>query len=110
MLGTTVDTSRCSTSVYVASGVSAVWNSPWARMYCSKVVDGLLSTGKMPQVAPYSGAMLAIVARSASDSCRPGRAEELDELADHAALAQHLGDGEHQVGGGGALGQLAGQA
>ncbi len=34
---------------------------------------------------------------------------ELDELADHAELAQHLGDGQHQVGGGGALGQLAGQ-
>ena len=36
-------------------------------------------------------------------------AVELDELADHAVLAQHLGDGQHQVGGGGALGQLAGQ-
>ena len=35
---------------------------------------------------------------------------ELHELADHAALAQHLGDGEHEVGGGGALGQLAGRA
>ncbi len=31
------------------------------------------STGKKPQVAPYSGAMLAMVARSATDSdCRPG--------------------------------------
>ena len=27
-----------------------------------------LSTGKKPQVAPYSGAMLAMVARSSSDS------------------------------------------
>ena len=34
---------------------------------------------------------------------------ELDELADHAQLAQHLGDRQHQVGGGGAFGQLAGQ-
>jgi hypothetical protein len=40
---------------------------------------------------------------------RHARAEELDEHADHAALAQHLGDGEHEVGGGGALGQLTGQ-
>ena len=27
------------------------------------------STGKKPQVAPYSGAMLAIVARSANGKC-----------------------------------------
>jgi hypothetical protein len=44
----------------------------------------------MPHVAPYSGAMLAIVARSASESS-PARAEELDELADDALLAEHLG-------------------
>ena len=62
----------------------------------------------MPQVAPYSGAMLAIVARSASGRWQ-AVAEELDELADHAFLAQHLGDGEHEVGGGGAFRQLAGQ-
>ena len=36
-------------------------------------------------------------------------AVELDELADDAVLAQHLGDREHEVGGGGALGQLAGE-
>ena len=36
-------------------------------------------------------------------------AVELDELADHALLAQHLGDGEHEVGGGHAFAQLAGQ-
>jgi hypothetical protein len=36
-------------------------------------------------------------------------AVELHELADHAVLAQHLGDREHQVGRGGALGQLAGE-
>ena len=35
------------------------------------------------------------------------RAEELDELADHAALAQHLGHGQDEVGRGRALGQLA---
>ena len=32
---------------------------------------------------------------------------ELHELPDHAVLAQHLGDGQHEVGGGGALGQVA---
>jgi hypothetical protein len=31
---------------------------------------------------------------------------ELDELADYAVLAQQLGDGEHQVGGGRALGSV----
>ena len=39
---------------------------------------------------------------------QPG-AVELDELADDAALPQHLGDGQHQVGGGRALRQLADQ-
>ncbi len=34
-------------------------------------------------------------------------AEELDELADHALAAQDLHDGQHQVGGGGALRQPA---
>lgn len=36
-------------------------------------------------------------------------AVELDELADHTVLAQHLGDGEHEVGGGGAGRQRAGE-
>ena len=38
---------------------------------------------------------------------RHAGAVELDELADHAVLAQHLRDGEHEVGRGRALGQLA---
>jgi hypothetical protein len=63
------------------------------------------SIGKIAQVAPNSGDMLAMVARSASGS-RQAVAEELDELVDHALLAQHLGDGQHQVGRGGARGQL----
>ena len=37
-------------------------------------------------------------------------AEELDELLHHALLAQDLGDGEDEVGGGDALAQGAGQA
>ena len=36
-------------------------------------------------------------------------AVKLDELADNAVLAQHLGHGQHQVGGGNALAELAGQ-
>ena len=34
-------------------------------------------------------------------------AKKLDKLPNHLLLAQHLGDGEHKVGGRGALGQLA---
>ena len=34
---------------------------------------------------------------------------ELDELVDHAVLAQHLGDGEHEIGRGDALLELAGE-
>ena len=37
-------------------------------------------------------------------------AEELHELADHAGAPQPLGDGEHEIGGGHALPELAGQA
>ena len=37
-------------------------------------------------------------------------AEKLDKLADHAVLPQLLGYREHEVGGGGALGQLADEA
>ncbi len=50
--------------------------------------------------------MFAIVARSASGRCVEAVAEELDELADDALLAQHLGDGEHEVGRGRAFGSL----
>ncbi len=38
------------------------------------------------------------------------RAVELDEFADHAVLAQHLRHGQHQVGGGDALVELAAEA
>ncbi len=37
------------------------------------------------------------------------RAEELDEFSDHLGLAQHLRDGERQVGRGDALAERAGQ-
>ncbi len=40
---------------------------------------------------------------------RQAGAEELDELGDDAALAQHLGHGEDEVGRGRPLGQLAGE-
>ena len=63
----------------------------------------------MPQVAPYSGAMLPMVARSASGSSRDAGAVELDELADDAELAQRLRHGQHEIGCRGAFAQLAGE-
>ena len=53
--------------------------------------------------------MLPSVARLASGTSATPCAVELDELADHTVLAQHLGDGEHHVGGGHAGRALAGQ-
>ena len=38
-----------------------------------------------------------MVARLASGTCGDALAVELDELADHAVLAQHLGDREHDI-------------
>ncbi len=51
------------------------------------------SIGEKPQVAPYSGAMLPMRRAVGDRQIEQAGAEELDELADHAALAQHLGDG-----------------
>ena len=44
-----------------------------------------------------------MVARSASEHGVEAGAEELDELVDDALLAQHLRDGEHEVGRGDAF-------
>ena len=85
-LGSTVVRSSSTTSEYSASGVFAVWKRPCSLQYAStneicesgrpvmrRYCSVTSSTGKIPQVAPYSGAMLAIVARSASDNAhRPG--------------------------------------
>ena len=48
-----------------------------------------------------------MVARSASGQRGHAGSIELDELADHALLAQHLRDGEDEVGGGAAFGEPA---
>src|SRR6478735_5174289 len=57
-------------------------------------------------VAPYSGAMLAMVARSTTGSAA---AEELDELADDLRLAHLLRDGEREIGGGDAFLERTGE-
>jgi hypothetical protein len=52
--------------------------------------------------------MLAMVARSGRQRFRAG-AVELDELADDLRLAQQFGDEQHEVGGGDAGGEFAGE-
>ena len=84
--GSTLEMSSSRVSVNTGSGVDFVRHMPWALAYFSTSSTRLPlrpvssrysivseSIGKKPQVAPYSGAMLAIVARSASDRLsRPG--------------------------------------
>ena len=72
-----------------------------------EVADGLF-------VDREDGAGAAELGRHVADGGAVGQrqmrqtiAEELDKLIDHAFLAQHLGDGQHQIGGGGASRQLA---
>ena len=54
--------------------------------------------GKKAVVAPYSGAMLARVARSGHAQAREALARELDEVADDARLAQHTSERQDEVG------------
>ncbi len=68
------------------------------------LVDGEDGTGR-----PVLGGHVAdggpVLERHGGDA----GAEELDELAHDTVGAEELGDGEHQVGGGGTGGHLAGQ-
>ena len=54
--------------------------------------------GRVAAVAPYSGAMFDERRAVGQRQRRQAVAAELDELADHAVLAQHLGQRQHQVG------------
>ena len=60
-------------------------------------------------VAPFSGLMLAIVARSGSVELAHAGSEILDELVHHLVAAQRLRDGEDDVGRGDAGPRLAGE-
>ena len=59
-------------------------------------------------MAPYSGAMLAIVARSASVIVDTPGPKNSTNLPTTPSLAEDLRDGQHQVGGRGA-GRQAGR-
>jgi len=64
------------------------------------------SMGKIAQVLPNSGDMLPMVARSASGRFARPSPKKFHELVHHAFLAQHLGNGEHEIRCGGAGRQL----
>ena len=76
----------------------------------AQVVQGLFvdreDTAGGAVLRAHVGDGVAVAGRQVGD----GRAEELDELLDHTTLAQHLGDGEHQIGGRRTFGELAGDA
>ena len=83
--------------------------APAARPVSVRYSSVAASIGKIAHVDPYSG-------RHVPDRRPVGHrhrghavAVELDELADDTVLAEHLGDGEHQVGRGGGPRQLAGE-
>ena len=57
------------------------------------------STGKKPIVAPYSGAMFAIVARSVSASAATPGPKNSTNFPTTPFFAEHLRDGEDEVGG-----------
>ena len=120
MLGTTSPRSSSSRSEKTGSGVPS---SCEHALLAGVGVDQLDRLGRPPgqlQVAQRLGvdredrAGRAELGRHVADrrpvgepERRQPRPEELDELGDDAALAQHLGHGQDQVGGGRALGQLA---
>ena len=71
-----------------------------------EVFDGALSsTGKKPMVAPYSGAMLPMVARSGTLRLAVPSPKNSTNLPTTLLLAQALGHRQRQVGGGAALAQ-----
>ena len=121
MDGTTVERSSSIVSEYAGSAAGSC-HSPCSLAYASTRATCCVVAPGHPQVADglvvdredgHGGAVLrAHVADGGAVGQRHRRdalAVELDELADDAVLAQHLGDGEHQVGRGRTLGQRADQ-
>ena len=65
------------------------------------------SIGKIATVEPNSGDMLLIVVRSATGSAESPRPKNSTNFPTTPLLAQHLGDGQHEIGRRHALAQLA---
>ncbi len=109
-----------SVSVNFGSSVAAVRNRPCALEVLLDQRDARgRATGRLQVVESFlvdreEAAGRAVFGRHVGDRRLVGdrhrveaRTEELDELADDAELAQHLRDGEHEVGGGDAFLELA---
>ena len=118
--GTTVPRSSSMRSEYAGSTELSSCHSPCSRAYASTSATSSGGAARELEVAQRLGVdredragraeLRAHVADRRAVGERQVReplAVELDELADDAALAQHLGDGQHEVGRRRALGQLA---
>ena len=123
MLGTTVD--RSSSMVSEKTGSTPSGHVEHAlllgvgldQVHVAVVAPGEAQVVEGDVVDGEDGAGGAVLGRHVADGGPVGqrhgghaRTEELDELPDHAVLAEEVGDGQHQVGGGGARRLLAGQA
>ena len=75
----------------------------------AQVVQSLFVDGEETAGGAVLGAHVGDGGAVSHGQVAQGLAVELHELAHHAMLAQPLDDGEHQVGGGGPLGQFAGE-
>ena len=120
--GTTSPRSSASVSVKTGSGVDFVRNMPCALRIGLDQRDALVLAARGFEIMQglridrEEAAGRAVFRRHVGDRGAVGdrhggeaRPVELDELADHALLAQHLRDGEHEVGRGHAFLQLAGE-
>src|SRR5690606_6877967 len=121
-LGSTSPRSRCRVSENSGSWPGSR-HSPWALLYAS--TRATTSAGRPACQAPIVQCRLihreeaaggTVFRRHVGDGGPVSQrqigqaiAVELDGLADHTALTQHLGHRQHQVGGGHPFAQLAGQ-
>jgi len=73
---------------------------------CAKVIHGTVIDGEVAHRGTVLGGHVRNSCSIGEGQIPDTRAEELDELADDTALAEHLDDSEDEIGGGGSLSQL----
>ena len=76
----------------------------------AEVLEGLLVDGEDAAGGAVLGGHVGDGGAVGEGKLGDAGAVELDELADDAVLAQGFGDGEDEIGGGGAFAELAGEA
>ncbi len=121
MLGTTVDRSSSMVSENTGSTSPRVEQALLVGVGLDQVHMAVVTAGEAEVVEGdlvdgEDGAGGAVLGRHVADGGPVGQRHgghpgtvELDELAHHPVLAQEMGDGQDQVGGGGARGLLAGE-